>query len=75
MSYCLYELAKNPELQKRVHSEIDRVLREHDGKLTYETVVDMIFLEKCIDGKHSIEDNFQSIVYLICNVNNLQFDF
>lgn len=51
LSYCLYELAKNPELQKRVHSEIDRVFAAHNGQLTYETVTDMIFLEKCIDGK------------------------
>lgn len=53
LSYCLYELAKNPDIQKRVHSEIDKVLEAHEGQLTYETVTDMIYLEKCIDGiKH-----------------------
>lgn len=50
LSYCLYELAKNPEIQQRVHCEIDKVLSEHNGQLTYETVCDMIYLEKCIDG-------------------------
>lgn len=51
LSYCLYELAKNPAIQNRVHNEIDGVLREHNGQLTYEAVSDMIYLEKCIDGK------------------------
>lgn len=51
LSYCLYELAKHPEYQKRVHDEIDKVLSEHDGKLTYESISEMKFLEKCLDGK------------------------
>lgn len=50
LSYCLYELAKNRKIQKRVHDEIDRVLKEHGGMLTYDSVSDMIYLEKCIDG-------------------------
>lgn len=51
LSYCLYELAKHPEYQKRVHEEIDKVLSEHDGKLTYESIYEMKFLEKCLDGR------------------------
>lgn len=50
LSYCLYELAKNPEIQQRVHCEIDKIMGEHNGQLTYDTVCDMIYLEKCIDG-------------------------
>lgn len=46
----MYELAKNPDIQKRVHEEIDRVLTEHDGKITYDAVSDMKYLEACIDG-------------------------
>lgn len=49
-TYCLYELAKNPSIQQRVHSEIDAVLKAHNGQLTYEAVTDMVYLEKCIDG-------------------------
>lgn len=50
LSYCLYELAKSPEIQQRVHREIDQILSEYNGQLTYETVCDMVYLEKCIDG-------------------------
>lgn len=51
LSYCLYELAKHPEIQKRVHDEIDEILKQHNNHLTYESISDMVYLEKCIDGK------------------------
>lgn len=45
----MYELAKNPEIQQRVHQEIDDVLERHGGKITYESISDMKYLEACID--------------------------
>lgn len=50
LSFCLYELAKAPEIQKRVHEEIDEVLAQHNGKITYDSISDMKYLEACIDG-------------------------
>ncbi|XP_031640057.1 probable cytochrome P450 6d5, partial [Contarinia nasturtii] len=49
LSFCLYELSKHPEIQKRVHNEIDRVLKEHDGKITFESISDMKYLGRCFD--------------------------
>lgn len=51
MSYCLYELAKNPKIQQKVHAEIDRVLEAAgpDGVITYEMMNDLKYLECCID--------------------------
>lgn len=49
--YCMYELAKNPEIQRRLHDEIDHVLKKHDGKITYEAILNMKYLEACINGK------------------------
>lgn len=54
LSFCLYELAKNSEIQKRVHDEIDRTLEEHNGKITYDSISDMKYLESCIDGSFTI---------------------
>lgn len=51
LSYCLYELSKAPEIQQRVHDEIDRVLTQHNGQITYESISEMKYLESCIDGK------------------------
>ncbi|XP_062538793.1 probable cytochrome P450 6d5 [Armigeres subalbatus] len=49
MSFCLYELAKNPEIQRKVQEEIDAVTALHDGKLTYDSINEMRYLECCID--------------------------
>lgn len=48
----MYELAKSKEIQKRVHEEIDRVLAEFNGKINYDSVTEMKYLEACIDGKY-----------------------
>lgn len=51
ISFCLYELAKNPNIQQRVHNEIDRIFAKHKGQITYEFISELKFLELCIDGK------------------------
>lgn len=53
MSFCLHELAKNPHIQQKVTEEIDSSLAKHDGKLTYESLSEMKYLDKCIDGINS----------------------
>lgn len=61
MSFCLYELAKNPEIQQKVHEEIDTVLKKHNGAVTYESVSEMKYLESCIDGKCFLHFDHRSI--------------
>lgn len=50
ISFCLYELAQNTEIQERVQEEIDRVLAKYDGDINYDSVEEMIYLQRCIDG-------------------------
>lgn len=49
MSFCLYELAKNPLIQRKVQEEVDSVMERYGGKLTYEGIMEMRYLECCID--------------------------
>lgn len=49
-SYCLYEIAKHPDIQQKIHAEIDRTMAKHNGKLTYESINELKYLECCIDG-------------------------
>lgn len=51
LSWCLYELAKRPEIQRRIHEEIDEVLARHDGEITYDALNEMKYLDMCIDGE------------------------
>lgn len=51
ISYCLFEVARNADIQRRIHEEIDEVLSRHDRQITYESVSEMKYLESCIDGR------------------------
>jgi cytochrome P450 family 6 len=54
MSFCLYELALNPDIQRRVQDEIDKVLQKHDGEITYEAIQQMEYLDKTVAGKADV---------------------
>ncbi|XP_013161758.1 PREDICTED: cytochrome P450 6B6-like [Papilio xuthus] len=43
-SYTLHELAYNPEEQRKVQEEVDRVLAKYDNKLCYDAVSEMTYL-------------------------------
>lgn len=51
LTYCLYELAVNEDIQKKAREEIETVLRKHDGKLTYEAIGEMVYVDHIINGK------------------------
>ena len=50
MTFCLYEMALNPDIQLRVQEEIDKVLKKHNGNLTYDAVQEMEYLDKVVNG-------------------------
>ncbi|XP_041980390.1 cytochrome P450 6B5-like [Aricia agestis] len=49
MSFMLYELARNPDIQEKLHQEIDEVLGNSDGEVTYETLSKLPYMEKVFD--------------------------
>jgi hypothetical protein len=51
MSFCLYELALHPEIQHSLRAEILQVLNEQDGKLTYDSMQDMSYLDRVVSGE------------------------
>lgn len=51
MSFCLYELALNPEIQKRLQENIDETLEKHDGQMNYDCVKEMKYLTMVVSGK------------------------
>lgn len=54
MTFALLELAQNQDVQEKLRSEIEAVLERHDGKISYEAVMEMLYLDKVIHGeKHN----------------------
>lgn len=51
MAFCLFELAKNQNIQRKVQEEIDEITTRHSNEFTYESLSEMKYLEACIDGK------------------------
>jgi cytochrome P450 family 6 len=51
MTLCLYELALNPDIQERLWSEINTVMEKHGGKISYESIFEMEYLDKVVNGE------------------------
>ncbi|KAF2879259.1 hypothetical protein ILUMI_26905 [Ignelater luminosus] len=49
MSFCLYELALNTDIQDKVRNEIFHVLKAHNGEINYESIGDLKFLSQIVD--------------------------
>lgn len=50
VSFCLFELSRQPELMKRVQCEIDDVMNKYNNNITYECLNEMPFLDACVRG-------------------------
>ncbi|KAJ9581326.1 hypothetical protein L9F63_023499 [Diploptera punctata] len=48
ISFCLYELALNQDIQERLRKEINEVLKKHEGQITYEAVQNIEYLDNVI---------------------------
>jgi cytochrome P450 family 6 len=51
LSFALYELALHPEIQQSLRAEILQVLSKHDGRLTYDVIQDMSYLDRVVSGE------------------------
>ncbi|XP_044255034.1 cytochrome P450 6A1-like [Tribolium madens] len=48
MTWALYELATNQDVQEKLRKDINNVLSKHDNKLTYDAMMEMTYMEKVI---------------------------
>lgn len=48
MSFMCYELATNPDVQKKLIEEIDETFKENDGKLTYDVLNKMKYMDMVV---------------------------
>lgn len=50
MCYIAYELAANPDVQEKLFKEVSSAPRNSDGKITYETLHQMKYLDMVVSG-------------------------
>ena len=50
MTYCLYELALNHEVQEKARKNVMDCLKNNNGEFTYESVMEMTYIDHCING-------------------------
>lgn len=58
MHFALYELSVNPDIQDKVRKEINTVLENHHGELTYEALMEMTYLRQVLDGIFDLYNSF-----------------
>jgi cytochrome P450 family 6 len=49
MTFALYEFSKHPELQDKVREEVNTVLAKHEGKITYDAIQEMKYMDQVIN--------------------------
>lgn len=52
MTFAMLELAQNQQIQEKLRKEIKKVLSKHEGKISYEAVMEMRYLEQVINGSY-----------------------
>lgn len=50
LAFLLYEVANNLDIQKKLRDEVDTVLKKYDGKVTYEGIQEMTYLDCIFNG-------------------------
>ena len=55
LSFTLYERAFHPEIQQILRAEILQVLSRYDGKLTYEGIEEMSYMDRVVSGEERRE--------------------
>lgn len=80
MTFSLFEMASNQEIQDKVRDEILTVLKKYNGQLTYEGIMELQYLDKVICGWYSsyirtkMFSNKSFAVYLIILNNFRDFE-
>jgi cytochrome P450 family 6 len=51
LSYCLFELSRNPDVQEKLHDQVKSVLESHQGDISYDVLKEIGYLDQVINGK------------------------
>lgn len=52
ISFALLEMSLNQDIQDKLRKEINEVLQQHEGKISYEAVMEMKYLDMIVNGMY-----------------------
>lgn len=61
MTFALYELAKNPDVQEKARKEVQASLERHGGVMSYEAAMELTYIDQIINGK-----SFNNLSHSLC---------
>ncbi|KYB27037.1 Cytochrome P450 6a2-like Protein [Tribolium castaneum] len=64
VTFALYELAKHQDIQQKVREEIETVLAKFDGKVTYEAIQEMHYMNQVLNGTNYFINCFLILIHL-----------
>lgn len=62
MTYALFELAQNHDIQISVRTEINDICSKHGNEITYDGLMEMPLLDRVIHGKSNCAENMHFMV-------------
>lgn len=52
VTFALFELSRNAEVQEKVQAELQKVLSKYDNKICYDALKELEYMQQVIDGKY-----------------------
>lgn len=63
-SFTLFELSQNPETMAKAQEDVRKAIESHGGRLSYDAIQDMKYLEACVLGEH-LDFNFYLKLHIL----------
>ncbi|XP_018321415.1 probable cytochrome P450 6a13 isoform X2 [Agrilus planipennis] len=49
LNFLMYEIVQNLDIQQKLREEVQRVLKTHGNKITYDAIQEMTYMDKCVN--------------------------
>lgn len=67
LSFCLFELSQNKEIQEKLCREVETSVTKHQGQITYQALQEMTYMDQVVNGMCFVNCQYLPKVFLIIN--------
>jgi hypothetical protein len=74
MTMALFELAYRHEIQEKLRTEVEEVSARHGGKITYDAIAEMPYLDQVVNGNgHYLLNLMMACINVSYQIRNTSF--